>query len=624
MCGLVALLQKDGAADWARAQAALNAIAHRGPDAQALLGISPGGQITAEAGSPAQLLLGFRRLAILDRTPGSDQPMRDPATGNLLVFNGEIYNFLELRAELEALGERFTQRSDTEVILAAYRVWGEACFARMNGMWALALYDARTRSLCISRDRMGVKPLYWCSDGSRLAFASEIRALTLAMGIARPQVQRALAFDFLAGARTDYTDETLWQGVLQVPPGACWRVAPGGEITRGRYHAWQAQDQTLAPGDDELRALFEDAVRLRLRADAPTVTLLSGGFDSSLTTWYAAAHADAPRTQYQGAFSYGYRDAAYAAYDETSDAAAFVAQLPRPVPHHIVKLDPVPRFEEILGLARAQELPFGTPSIIAGYRLYRSIRTAGFTVVLSSEGADECWGGYTRRYLPMLARDRLRAGKLREFAQLLRSAHLPPALVLNRLAWELPASMLQHLLRSMRPNAASIGSDFWREQSHRIGFIRDYYRQPLAAALRDELVVNAMPQILRFADRNSMAASVEARLPFMDYRLVQAALHTPVAQKLSPLGGKQILRRACASVLPERIHRAPKLLGFGHAEQHCVLQMPTADLLDAAPPEAWEYLDRARLTRALGQQQAHPLLWLPLSFIAWLTVWRQP
>ena len=609
-------MRGNGSADWIRIRHALKSIAHRGPDGEGLLGITPGGAI-ADTDAPCRILLGFRRLAILDLTHGADQPMRCPLTGNILTFNGEIYNFLELRAELESLGHRFRTASDSEVILAAYAQWGRAAFGRFNGMWGIALYDAKSGALLLSRDRMGVKPLYIARDDQAIHFASEIRAVIRLLGT-MPRVNEGELFDFLAGIEIDHHDETLFENIVNLPAGALWTITRDGTLMEERYHNWPegTKNHTAA----EMHDLFTDAVKLRLRSDAPTVSLLSSGLDSSITTWVAAQNAHAPRSKFVGAFSYGYNDARYAEHDEVSRAEAFIAGLPEKITHHVRRMDPVPSIDELLALTATQELPSTTPSIIASWRLYQQIRAAGIKVVLSSEGADELFAGYTRRYLPQLARDALLTGNFGHLLQLIRSPHLPLSALLNRLAWQLPSPALITMLRSMRPNVATINRDFWQRHQGRMSRIIADYRTPLPTRLRRDIIRDAMPQILRYADRNSMHASVEARLPFMDYRMVELALTTAPEAKLSSHGGKQILRDAFAGILPDAITRQPKTLGFGNAEQYQVLNLSLAPLIERAPASAWDYLDRSKLTRLLARPQAHPMIWLPVSFLLWMTV----
>lgn len=622
MCGLVAVIERSAPANWQRTHEALQKIRHRGPDGDGMLGIDHQGNPVAHGDSNTRIILGFCRLSILDLSHGADQPMVCVRTGNRIVFNGEIYNFIELRAELEALGHMFKTQGDTEVILAAYAQWGEEAFAKLNGMWAIVLHEAATGDIIACRDRMGVKPLYYSCDGQRHVLASEIRTVHHAAE-KTPAVNHAAAFDFLAGNHIDTTDETLFEGIVCVPAGGLWRINPMGIVTRRRYHTWNTTTSVNAT-PEMLRDLLTDSVRLRLRSDAPTVSLLSGGLDSSIITWLAATTGqhDA-RTQFVGAFSYGYTDARYAEHDEIANAQALIAALPQPIKHTIVRMDPIPTLDELLAMAATQELPSTTPSIIASWRLYKDIRAKGIKVVISGEGADELFGGYTKRYLPALVCDMLRSGNVLGAVRVLRSGHVSPVTLLRAMSWFLPQTLLVPLLKRYRPNMATLADGFWREQSARFSHVVARHRLSLAARLRSGITHNEMPEILRYADRNSMHSSVEVRLPFMDYRLVQFALSLAVSAKISAVGGKQILRNAFAAILPTDVVTQRKTHGFGNAEQHQVLAMQLAPLIARAPEAAWEFIDKKALTRALASTHIHPMVWLPVSFLLWMTAWHE-
>ena len=616
MCGIAGILAPRADASWENVTHALHGMAHRGPDGEAITGIDSNGSIAAP-GNRARLILGFRRLAIVDPTPRSNQPMRCAATGNLLVFNGEIYNFLELRDELRQCGHDFHTNGDAEVILAAYAEWGDAAFAKMNGMWALALYDATCGELLLSRDRIGVKPFYYATRGDQFYFASELRGVIALLG-KLPDVNADAAFDFLAGSAIDHTDATLFEGIRSLPAGALWRIARDGSIRRARYHEWP-QHTAITPTPETLHALLTDSVALRLRADAPTVSLLSGGLDSSLITWIAAQHRAQPRSQFIGAFSYGYAGELHAAHDETARAAALIAALPTPIEHTLLRADPRATLDELLALTIAQGLPSTTPSILASHRLYRAISGRGIKVALSGEGADELFAGYTRRYLPRLAHDYLKRGQLRKFVTLLQSPHLSLRALIQRGVWELQPGLVLKMLQRTRPNIATLNPELLQQKIPPFDAICTQQRLSAEACWRTDIVQHALPQILRYADRNSMASGVELRLPFLDYRLVEYALGIPLAENLNANGGKQLLRRAFRGTVPDAFLAQPKTHGFGHAEQFQLPHLSLAPLLERAPAATWEYIDRAKFTKALAQPHTHPMLWLPISFALWMT-----
>lgn len=607
MCGIVAL--RSFVTDvqlQARGQKALDALARRGPDAQGMQYLP----------SPAPTVLGHRRLAILDLGEAAIQPMRCPETGNMLVFNGEIYNFLELRAELEALGHRFRTDSDTEVLLHGWQAWGEGLFARCNGMWAVVLLEHASGDLIYCRDRLGVKPLFLHHDGRQLLLASEIRAIAAALG-GYPAPNPAAIFDFLVAGLSDHCGETFYAGIRPVPPGWLYRVSQTGHTRRRQYHHWPSPGTAEPLGAEDVRMLLEDATHLRLRSDVPVVSLLSGGLDSSILTRISLNAGSAPRTCYAGAFTYGYLDSGQAGFDETAAAAESMREWNECDRHYLHRAHAVPDEGELLALVAAQEEPFCTPSILASFRMYQAIREAGYKVVLNGEGADELFGGYVRLYLALSARSALRGLRLPTLLRLLSSGAVDPRLLLNRLAWDLPVRELGVLLRRQRPSIASMSAALWHDQASRLQELQADRRSDVQARLRSDVLATNLPMILRMTDRNSMHAGVEVRAPFLDYRLVERALATPVEQRMGDYHGKALLRQAFAPELPQRIVSQRKSTGFGHAEQFLVGRMPLQQLLSSVPAQLGDYLDVSRLRCELARGQVHSTLWFAVSVALW-------
>ncbi len=620
MCGLVALIERQDPAKWDAAARALSTMVHRGPDGEGFAGINHAGKHITYGKARPRIILGARRFSVLDLTSGGSQPMRCSITGNMVIFSGEIYNFLELKNELSNLGHNFSAEGDTEVILAAYAQWGEDAFTRMNGIWGIILYEAESGDVIICRDRLGVKPLYYTKNGDRHAFASEIRALLTAAELPAA-INNAMAFDFLAGFEIDHSNDTLFEGVESVPAGGLWRLNKQGDLARRRYHEWPEPSHRDA-STQTLRELLRDGVRLRLRSDSPTVCLLSGGLDSALITWIAAEQGKhAPRTNFAGAFSYGYADDRYAAHDEIGQAMKLVKALPSPMEHTVILMSPFPTLDELLSMAAAQEQPVSTPSIMASWRLYQHIHARGIRVVLSGEGTDELFAGRTARYMPLLLRDRLQSWQFSQVLALLRSPYLRWRDLVKAIAWLLPKRYLVPLIKRHRPNIHLLNTHFWHAQSPRFDALVEHQRLPLEQRLREDVLKLVIPQKLRYSDHNSMRASVEVRMPFMDYRLVEYALNVPAEEKIDVDGGKQILRKAFDGVLPISMTAKPKLHSFGTAEQNQVLEVDFGPLIERAPPVAWEYIDRKALVRALSKRRVHPLTWIPISFLLWLTSW---
>jgi len=610
MCGLVALARWPGMADPRRLDAALAHLAHRGPDAK--------GQSSHWGG---RLLLGHRRLSIFDTGPQAHQPMVDPQTGDSLIFNGAIYNYPELREELQRLGAHFRTGSDTEVILAAWRHWKHDAFRRFNGMWALVLHDVASDCLYVSRDRLGVKPLYCFKSATTLAIASEIKAV-LAASAAPVSIDPAAALDFLMLGLVDHRPSSLFEGVVEVPPGSLWCVQPDGFIERKRFHDWPEINPELGLSDvtEALPALLENAVSLRLRSDVPLAAQLSGGMDSGSIAWAVGRQRDA-LGQFLGFFSYGYKDSAGLLHDETAAARLTQEHVAQGLPLRIVTAPAVPTLEELQKLISTQQLPVATPSILAGWRLFRAMGEAGAKVVLTGDGSDELFAGYTKRYLPLALRQSLGDLDIRKALSLFGGGHLQAGPAARRLAWSLPWPLLLPMLRR-QPHVQTIASDFLAEMDFALRDLVTLQRQPLNVQGPDDIRRILLPQILRYGDRNAMAWGIESRSPFLDYRIAELAMALSTSSKLGASGGKLPLRHAMAARLPDSVVRGQKNRGLGNAEQFQVGKIDMATLLNEPPAGSERFVDITRLREQLRRHPHDLRLWWPVCLLIWMR-WMQ-
>ena len=446
MCGIAGLVHVDGASvDIARLIQMTARLRHRGPDDEGyLLGVFPDGIAVPAAGAEtvaplnaslprvdaaltgerASLGFGHRRLSIIDCTPGGHQPMTDGSGALWLIYNGEIYNYVELRAELEGKGHVFRTRSDTEVILAAYAEWGTECLQHFNGMWAFCLWDRRRGQLFCARDRFGVKPFYYCSDGRSFAFASEIKALLTASG-APATANTAMAYDYLALDLLDHTAETLIAGIQQLPPGHFLILDGRGQVAVQRYYTLPFTTDD-APCDEPAiarlgvayRELLTDAVRLRLRTDVPLGSCLSGGLDSSsIVCAMSELLSTAPSEAVQRTFTAAYDDPAC---DERRFARAIVDATGVHADYTFPQAAEL--WDEMLALTWHQDEPFSSTSMYAQWCVMRAARRHGVTVMLDGQGGDELFAGYTM-YYPIFLKTLLRRGRLLRLD--IRPRHLP-------------------------------------------------------------------------------------------------------------------------------------------------------------------------------------------------------
>jgi asparagine synthase (glutamine-hydrolysing) len=504
MCGIAGMFGK-GAEGEALGRMVC-AQRHRGPDAEGIW-LSPLGG----AG------LGHNRLSIIDLSPAGRQPMWSACGRYAIVFNGEIYNYLELRAELP--GYAYRSQSDTEVILAAYERWGEACLDRFVGMFAFVLWDQTAGTLLAVRDRFGVKPLYYAErpDGT-LLIASEIKALFAAGVPAEPNPAAWAAY--LVHGTTDGGERTFWRGVRQLPAGYLMRWRSGSLEIRSWYDIAERaggdfDTRPVAEVEEEYVALLKESVRLRFRSDVPVGINLSGGLDSS--TLLGLVHAiQGPDS---GVVAYTFETGA-PEYDETPWVRQMLARTRHP--SRVCRLDAndVPRLAE--SVEQHEDEPFGGMPTLAYARLFEQARADGTIVLLDGQGMDEQWAGYD--YYEK-ALNGGRAGVVQGISgDATRTGCLMPEF--RSLAEPLP------------------------------------YREPFSDVLRNlqfrDIRFTKLPRALRYNDRVSMRASTELREPFLDHRLFELALCQPAERKIVSGKRKWMLRRIAASLLPEGVVEAPK------------------------------------------------------------------
>ena len=538
----------------------LNALAHRGPDGTGTL-------VDSNVG------LGHRRLSIIDLA-GGKQPMSTEDGSLWITFNGEIFNYIELREELKRRGHRFRTQSDTEVILHLYQAFGEECVHRLNGQWAFAIWDKQKRTLFISRDRMGVRPLFYAQKDNVFYFASEIKAIFANRGVSREIDLRGL--DQIFTFWVTIPPRTAFKEIQQLPPGHSLSLK-GGQLSVKCY--WQAKYITIDEAEpdcaeqkaEELLALLSDAVRIRLRADVPVGAYLSGGIDSTLTTALAKQHG---RGQLR-TFSVGFADPTF---DETpfQDEASRFLQ----TEHSRIQCGAIDIATAFADVIRCTEQPILRTAPVPLFLLSKLVRESGFKVVVTGEGADELLGGYdvfkeekVRRFWARQPKSKIRPLLLRRLYPYLDGIQRQPEAYLRNFFRicddDLRSPFFSHLPR-------------WQLTSKIKLFFSDGCKSELAQAdvigeLSQELPQAFMhwptfcqSQFLETSyllpgyilssqgDRMAMAHSVEARYPFLDHRVVDFASRLHPSTKMRVLDEKYLLKRAAQGKIPESILRRHK------------------------------------------------------------------
>jgi asparagine synthase (glutamine-hydrolysing) len=617
MCGIAGILSGPAAAPPRpdELNAMIGTLHHRGPDGNGLY-------------CQGEMGLAHARLSIIDLA-GGDQPIHNEDQSVWVVFNGEIFNYIELRAELERAGHRFYTHSDTEVIVHLYEQHGDDFVQHLNGQFAIALWDARAKRLVLARDRTGIRPLFHAKVGGRLMFASEAKALMAVPGLPRRLDPLALAeiFSFWApvGSRS------VFQGVQSLPPGHLM-VVQNGQTTTRCYWDWdfptEPVDSPRSAADlaDELRELMIDAVRLQLRADVPVGAYLSGGLDSSIITSLIHNFTDTPlRT-----FSVTFEDDEFDESRHQQELATYLGTQHTQV--RCTKADIAAAFPRALWHAESPILRTAPTPLMM---LSGLVREQGYKVVLTGEGADEVFGGYdifkearVRRFMARQPDSKWRPQLLKRLYPYLKHspatsgafaksffsegiehlhepsfAHIPRWNTTGRIAQFLSASMRDAVGGWSRSAAieATLPPDIRRWQP----MARDQYVE--AHTLMSGYLLNSQ------GDRMAMANSIEGRFPFLDHRVIEFANRLPPRYKLMGLTEKYLLKRSMTGLLPESVrtrskqpYRAPDSASFfqnGKAPEYVEELFSETRIADAGyfePKAVRKLFDKSKAGRAIG------------------------
>jgi len=492
-------------------------LIHRGPDGE-------GKYISDKIG------LIHRRLAIIDLTEDGAQPMSNEDKSLVITFNGEIYNYIELREELKTLGHLFKSNSDTEVILHAYEEWGSACVNRFNGMWAFAIWDSKKQELFCARDRFGIKPFYYTISNGSFFFASEIKALPVNFKPNDKMVNM-----FLAWGMQDCCEETMFDGVYQIEPGFTLTVSKYGI---SKYHYWiPTINENISGGCDytKLRGLIDNAVRIHLRSDVPVGSCLSGGIDSSVIVSLITSNK-------QKTFSAVFENKQF-------DESKYINKVIKDKKPDCVFVEPTPYrlLKDIDDLIYIQDEPFGSLSIYAQYCVMR-LAMGNVKVLLDGQGADELFAGYLGYQVAYIK-------------GLIKSLHF----------WTAAKESVGFIKRHYDFILNSIGETRIRSRYRKclknVPTCEDRYKPPLDIVLKYELISTNLPALLHYEDRNSMAFSIEARVPYLDINLVEYVTKLPLGEKIRNGVSKFSLRESVHGIIPELIRTRKDKMGFVTPEE---------------------------------------------------------
>lgn len=600
MCGFfVYLSHADTQVDVELLHRATTTLEHRGPDDYGYAYIGCNGAYRWKETPPAismrgGVAMGHRRLSILDLSEQGRQPFSSRDETLWVVYNGEIYNYVELRQELAKLGYSFRTGTDTEVVLASYQHWGADCFSHFNGMWAIAIWDQKQHSLILSRDRFGIKPLSFTRIGGDWMFASEKKAL-----LAHPKLNSApnsnSVLRYLSRKSAPVLGESFYQSIEEVKPGTVMQVSDG-RIKEHRY--WDLpsrsldQEKDLPAAADKLSSLLSDAVKLRLRSDVKVGTMVSGGLDSTSVIQKMVEQKALPDMKLcaMGESLQGF----HAAFpDLPIDEVERVNDLSVMMEVHTNNVFPAKAdniADIMLAVSRHMEAPFFNSVPIVHSLLMKCAKERGVKVILNGHGADEIFAGYPSYYHPLAASGFVQRGELfraaRQVSSMASILNIPKVSAWLRVAEEVVPYRLQFWRAAKNKGEAGAGLFNFAAARQLRDTLPDGASQ-LDRALRRDLFQTILPNWLNMEDRISMSQSIEARLPFLDYRVVEYAFSLADHLKIQDGETKRVLRHAMKGKLPASILKEKQKFYFSGPDsiwlRGALRQLLSQYLLDEEP-----------------------------------------
>jgi asparagine synthase (glutamine-hydrolysing) len=539
MCGIAGIIAKNGLVENEKIIHSCNLISHRGPDAQ---------DYYNEAG----VALGHTRLSILDLSDLGKQPM-SCFDKYIIVFNGEVYNYIEVRNQLKQQGYNFKTETDTEVIVAAYDYWGVQCLSRFNGMWAFALYDIEKKQIFISRDRFGVKPFYYRNSELFFEFGSEIKQC-LGNTISNT-ANKEILLNYIITGYENYSDETFFKDVKSLPASSFGIYDLSAHtFTISKYYSLNipALKSNYKEADyiSEYSNLFSDSVKLRMRSDVKVGTCLSGGIDSSMIALFSSNSTS------DKSYS-GIHGVSYDASNNELHYAKLVSEHLN-IHFHEAQVSSADYLHALHEVAQTQEEPFSSTSIILQYFVMKKARETGNIVMLDGQGGDETLMGYERYYSSYIAE--------KGWSQFLKNL----IYISNNSKLSLSQTFKYFIyFRSLAARKKMISNKFEFNQnkilkSFNWDLVNEHVQSyhSLKSLQISEIEKFQLPHLLRYEDRNSMRWGIETRLPFLDYRVVECSLGLPIDLKIKDGWSKIILRKIMDGKLPDEIVWRKNKIGF--------------------------------------------------------------
>lgn len=597
MCGITGIIQKNAPiTDQAELRRMNDLIAHRGPDGEGFY-------------VDHEVAFGHRRLAIIDLSQDGKQPM-SYFDRLVITYNGEIYNYIEIREELINSGYNFKSKSDTEVILAAYDYWGEDCVTRFNGMWAFAIHDKIQDIIFCSRDRFGVKPFYYTTGDESFKFGSEIKQFLNLDG--SNKANRDLIAHYLFTGMHDHENRTFFEGILKLPPShnLIFDLKTKSFTIKSYYSIKKSSDET------NYSEKLINAIKLRLRSDVKVGTCLSGGLDSSTIAAIASElyHKDS---------SEKFNAIHAKSIESATDESAYAIQVANHSNLELHIIEPQPEdfkkyFDEVI---YTQEEPFGSPSIYLQYFVMKKAKEINCKVMLDGQGGDETLLGYERYYAPAFASFLREKGIIKALQEMVLSRKNNTKMGFLSIAKYIAGTFLINLrvhyfrnkFKFFIPSSIPKVFPYWELiKSHALNIF------DLQTA---ELYTTNLQALLRYEDKNSMRHGIETRLPFIDFRTVECALNLPTDQKINNGWTKYVLRVICEKYLPKSIAWRKNKLGFNAPDSSWLKEIDTfahSEILNSIILDS--FIDKKKLT-TLPRNNLQ-ITWRLLNIASWERIYK--
>lgn len=658
MCGIAGVIRFDNLLSAQYFQKMTDIIDYRGPDDEGfylfnkdqelILGgkssdydiytsYSPQSNIIDSLDFQLQIGLAHRRLSIVDLSPLGHQPMCIDSGNYWISYNGEVYNHIEIKAELEALGHVFISHSDTEVILVAYQEWGKECLHKFNGMFAFLIYDKVKGCFFAARDRFGVKPLYYYQDNAGIYFASEIKQFTV-LPSWKAELNHQRSFDFLVHGLMDHTHETLFRNVYQLRGGE-YTVIDLNQLKdlqqvgllHQRWYKLKIARSKLNYTDacHQFKQIFFDSIKLRLRSDVDVGSCLSGGLDSSAIVSVMAEQLNNRQIKTFSACSH------HAAFDESKYVNIVADQVGAKAFYCYPEVDDLSNSMQTI--TWHQDEPFVSSSIYAQWQVFELAKSQQVSVMLDGQGADEQLAGYQGLYFPTLLNQTLRSSQVVKFVKEL--------FYLHKIHGSSIVTCTLKSILSLLPEGITIlvGKLFGKQKySHswlNINKLRYVAQNPALkngenkSSISDtsyaQLIYNHLPMLLHWEDRNSMAHSIESRVPFLDYRLVEFNCALPDNYKIEYGVTKKILRDGLASTLPKEIKNRMSKLGFVTPEEIWINDNPNLfrQLLEDSLESSHGVFNQKEVIHIFeevisGKRKFDFWLWRVINFGQWMKLFK--